>query len=226
MGFRPKQRHHFCFPGIIPTASCVAFRDSGDDGRIDALKRQPLAQPAASVPLFKFLDLGERFLVGDGEERHLQTPQRQLKKPVSFLGCVVVLPLRNGACDDVDLPRVQPHAPVHFGGVLALGVGIGKEYLAGGRFPDNVKNAGVHRVGERLRRHDDGAIILPHDLQPLPDLLAEDRMPENNPRLVKHDGGGLAVEGAFDPAEQAQQYHDVKFIDIYSILMYHTIIMP
>nr|GEU28173.1 hypothetical protein [Tanacetum cinerariifolium] len=181
--------------------------------------RQPGIAPGLSPLRLELPDGGDRFLVGGTGECHGQRPQCGLVQAAAALGHDVVLPLGNGRGDDLDLPGVEVHLAVQGGCLLGTRIAVGKVDLGGGRFDDHVEDAAARGVRQALGGQQDYAIFLGEGLEPLADLVAERRVAQHDPRFVDHDHRRLAVQAAFDAAEQVQQHRQRKlFTEVHQLL--------
>ena len=140
---------------------------------------------------------GER----DGSKCHVeQTPP--------FWRRDVVFPLRDGGCDDLDLPLVKADPFVEFAGSGFTRGAIRQAYLGRTAFLEHVDNTGLLGIRDRLCGENDGAVGLSQDLEPFPDLVTERCVAEHQPGLIKDDQAWVPGQAHLDPAEEIEKDGD------------------
>src|SRR3990167_6918671 len=167
---------------------------------------QPLGRKAGLAP--RLDDVGDGELVGlgrGGGEGQRDLPQPQLEEAVSAPRLAVVVALRRGPAQYLDLASVEPE-PLIDGRDLRLGgTLVRKEDSRRAAFDDGRRDAAGLDIGQALRREHDARVLLPQGLEPFAELGCEVRAVEDQPTLIDDDERGRAVQPAFDPVEQVGQ---------------------
>src|SRR6266542_3919805 len=122
---------------------------------------------------------------------------------------VVVLPLRAGMCQNLDLALAHAESTVERRRMLRRRLRVRQEYLRRARLDDDVTLRAPDDFADRLTREDDGGVLLAKRPEPLLDFLAEERVSEHYPRLVDHEKRrSTRIESLIDPVKHVEQHRD------------------
>src|SRR5215471_11776760 len=114
--------------------------------------------PLGTEFLVKALNFCDRVLVARTAERQGKRSQGELEEPAAFLACDVVLALRRGLGDQLNLALVQPQTDVELLEDFIPSVDVGQEDLRRGRFRDDIQYSAAAGVRKRLGGHDNRAV--------------------------------------------------------------------
>src|SRR5438105_15145030 len=96
------------------------------------------------------VDLDDSFPPRHSDEAEGYRPQPEADEPPSQRGQYVILPLRKGGCQDLELPAIQADPFVEPADVVALGLGIREKNLCRTGLEDDVATRRVHHVRHAL----------------------------------------------------------------------------
>ena len=169
-----------------------------------------MAQPCVEETLAAMLgdDLRDPRLIrlrGRGAERQCHLRQAQLEQPVAAPGLAVVITLRHGPRDDLDLAIIEAKAAID-GGDLRLDCPLVRQQqprLAA--FDDGGRDGASVDVGERLRGENDAGVLLAQRLQPFAKLAGEALVVECQPAFIDDDERRRSVEPILDAVEELGQ---------------------
>ena len=122
-------------------------------------------------------------------EASATSPKPELEEAVAAPGLAVVIALRCGAADDLDLPVVQSEPPIDGGDLRLDRPLIGQEDSRRAAFDKGGCDRARLDIGERLRGEDDRRILLAQRLQPFAELLRETRVVKGEPAFVDNEEG-------------------------------------
>lgn len=108
---------------------------------IDSPVLQPADRPVFPVLVGRLPHCIQGVGVGYGDKGQGQRVKSQFKQPAAVRRGVVILPLGNGGGQNLNLPRIQAHAPVQFRSVLFPSVGVGQVDFGRTGFVQDIEDA-------------------------------------------------------------------------------------
>jgi len=182
---------------------------AGDEhvGRpVEALAPKPCRGKA--VAALGVDDLGDGGLIGLGGrggegERHFG--EAQLEQAIAAAGLAVVVALRRGPAEDLDLTVVQAEAPIDGGDLRLQRPLVGQEQARRTALDDRGRDGAAVDIRKRLRGKYYARVLLPQRLQPLPELAGEPVIVEREPAFVDNEQRGAPIEPILDAVEEVRQ---------------------
>src|SRR3546814_13104587 len=120
-------------------------------------------------------------------ERERDGAEPELEKPVAAPRLQVVVALRGGAGDQLDLPLVEAEALIGGPRLWLDRPVVGQEDALRAALDDGRRDGAAGDIGERLRGEDDGDVLLAQHLQPFADARGDDRVVDIDPGFVQKD---------------------------------------
>ena len=131
---------------------------------------------------------------GCGAERQRHLAKAELEQPVAAPRLAVVVALRHGARQNLDLPVVKPEAPVDRGDLRLDGAFVRKKHPRWAALDDRRRDGRIVDVGKTLSCEDDGSVFLSQRFQPFAKLAGEAFIVERQPALVDDEQRRTSVE--------------------------------
>ena len=163
---------------------------------------KPVGSPSARQRSIEALIVGR----GGAAQRQRDRPEPQLEQPVAARGLGVVVALRRGDAQDLDLARIETEALVDRARLRLQRAVVGQEDARRTAFDQRRGDGRALDVGQRLGGEHDGDVLLAQRLQPLADAGREQRVVEEGPGLVEDQQRRPAVETRLQPLEQIGQH--------------------
>jgi hypothetical protein len=164
-------------------------------GEIAAFRigEQPVDQP---------LDLR----IGRADQRQRDRAQPQLEQPVAARGLQIIMPLRAGPADQLDLAAVEPEALIARPALGLDGPVIGQQDALRAALDDRRGDGALGDIGQALRGEDHRDILLAQHLEPFADARGKERMVEEDPGFIENEQGRPTGEAGFEPVEEIGQH--------------------
>ena len=109
-------------------------------------------------------DVGDGGVIGlrrCGREGERDLAETEREEPIAAARLAVIVPLRHGPRDDLDLAFIEAEAAVDVGDLRLEGTLVRQEDARWTALDDGGRNRGIVDVGERLRGEEDGGVLLP-----------------------------------------------------------------
>ncbi len=173
---------------------------------------QPLGGPRIAKGVAQFTDARDVGFAAGPDEGQFGAGQAEVEQAAPVRVHDVVLALRGGKGQNLDLPGVETDGLIQRFDVLGLGLGVGQKDLGRAGLEDHVGNARARQVGQRLGGEHDCRVGLAQDFEPFPDLGLEGGMAEHDPGFIKDQQRGLAFEALLDAVEQIGQHRPHELV--------------
>src|SRR5262249_10154498 len=134
---------------------------------------------------------GKRDLAKSEFEQAIATPR-----------LAIIIPLRRGPSEDLDLPVIEPETPVDRRDLRFDGAIVGQQDPRRAAFDDGRRNCGAVDIGKRLGGKDDGRILLAKGFQPLAQLTSKLPVIKREPPFIDDEQSWPAVKPSFNAVEQ------------------------
>ena len=144
----------------------------------------------------------------DADEAQRLGSEAQVEHASAELGDVVVVALGDRVSDELDLRLVEAELPVELARLAAASLRVRQEDLRAARLEQEIALGRVEDVGQALAHEDDRAVALAQNPEPLLDLRGEDRVVEEQPRLLEDEEARLARETPLDLVEEIEKNRD------------------
>src|SRR5262249_15906600 len=92
---------------------------------------QPLGGPSFTKVIAPRSDAREFFFTTRSDERELRSRKAEIKEPAAIRMDHVIVLLRSGHRDYLDLTAIQSNPLIQWAALLALRLGVGKQYFGG-----------------------------------------------------------------------------------------------
>ena len=138
------------------------------DGPIETATGEPGCGETVS-PMF-CENVGDGGVIGlrrCGREGERDLAETEREKPIAAPRLAVIVTLRHGPRDDLDLAFIEAEAAVDIGDLRLEGALVRQEDPREAALDDGRRDRGVVDVGERLRGEEDGGVLLPQRLRRL-----------------------------------------------------------
>ena len=128
--------------------------------------------------------------------------EAQLEQAIAAARLAVIVALRRGAAEDLDLPVVEAEAAIDRRDLRFERALVGQEEPRRAALDDRRRDRAAVDVGERLGGEDDAGVLLAQRLQPFAQLAGKAAIIERKPAFVDDEQGGPAVEAVLDAVEE------------------------
>ena len=167
----------------------------------------------------QFIDVFEVLLAGRPGKGERDRSERHVEQAPPFGRCDVIFALRDRGRDNLDLAVVEADALIEFAGAGLARRAIWQADFCRAAFLQDIDDAGLFGIRDRLGGEHHGAIGLAEHLQPFPDLVAEGRMAEHQPGLVENDEAWRTGQALFDaPEEIEKDRHEIALAHVHQFL--------
>ncbi len=173
---------------------------------------QPLGGPRIAKGLAQLPDASDVVFAAGPDEGQFGAGQAKIEQTAPVWVHDVVLSLRSGKGQNLDLPGVEPHALIQGADVLGLGLGVGQKNFGRARLEDHIGDARSHQVGQGLRGEHHGHIRLAQHFEPFPDLGLKRGMAEHDPGFIEDQKSGLPIETLLDTVKQIGQHRKNELV--------------
>ena len=130
----------------------------------------------------------------------------EFEQAVAAPGLAVIVALRRGPRDDLDLPVVQAEAAIDGGDLRLDRPFVRQEEPGRAALDDGRRNRRCVDIGERLGGEDDGGVLLAQRLQPFAQLAGEAVVVEREPAFIDDEEAWPPIEPAFDAMEEIGEH--------------------
>ena len=173
------------------------LREVGDEigGPADAALAQPGGEKTVAAMFGEHArDRGLIGLGGGGAEGERDLAEAKLEQPVAAPRLAVIVALRRGPGEDLDLAVVEAEAAIDRGDLRLDRALVRQEQPRRAALDDGGRDRRAIDVGQRLGGEDDGGVLLAQRLQPFAELAGKALVVERQPAFVDDQQGRPAVE--------------------------------
>ena len=174
-------------------------------------RSQAATKPSRPCSASTRVDRGLIGLGGRRAEGERDLAEAELEQAIAAPRLAVIVALRRGAGEDLDLAIVESEAPIDRGDLRLDRALVRQEEPRRAALDDGGRDGAAVDVGERLGGEDDGGVLLAQRLQPLAQLRgkAVDRRAQASPRRRSAGSaghrGGLRCDGRDRRARRARR---------------------